>query len=115
MEQDVIHRLAPAPRAFGEDTQVGARLFLADEIVERLGPERAVGILGQTLGARNPGWDRDRSSSSVMAQAWALGQRARRSFLGRQQAQGGRIISGVWASGAVPATSATARAASAGA
>jgi hypothetical protein len=114
MEQDVIHRLAPPPRAFGEDAQVGARLLLADEIVERLGPQRAVGILGQTLGRAV--WDRGRSSSSLWRRHAALGQRGRRSFLGRQQAQGEPDQAGVsWASGAVPATSATARAASAGA
>jgi hypothetical protein len=113
MEQDVIHRLAPAPRAFGEDPQVGARLLLADEIVERLRPQRAVGILGQALGAqggigighRHPLWPRH----GTRPEGAAL------SFLRRQEAQRGADHLGRLRLRRGAATSATARAASAGA
>jgi hypothetical protein len=55
VKQDVVHRLAAAPGAFGEHPQVGARVLLADEIVKRLRPQRAVGILGQALGRARVG------------------------------------------------------------
>jgi hypothetical protein len=52
VEQRVVHRLAPHPRAFDEDAQVGARLGLAHEIGELLGPQGAVGIPGLGAGAK---------------------------------------------------------------
>ena len=39
-EQDVIERLAARPRAVDEHLEIGARLFLADEIGKALGPDR---------------------------------------------------------------------------
>ena len=52
MEQRVIHRLAPLAGRLQEDAQVRPRLGLTDEIVKRLGAQRAVIVFGQRLGAQ---------------------------------------------------------------
>ena len=54
MKQDMIHRLAPAARAFDEYAQIGPRFGLTDEIGQRLRTQSAVDIFGQ--GRRAQGW-----------------------------------------------------------
>ena len=53
VEERVVHRLAAAAGALDEDGEVGARRLLADELVQRLRPQRAVGVLGQDVGAES--------------------------------------------------------------
>ena len=50
VEQRVVHRLAAPPGALDEDREVRPRRLLADELGERLRPQRPVGVLGQRLG-----------------------------------------------------------------
>ena len=54
VKQRVIHRLPAHPRAFDENFQIGARLVLADEIVQHLWAQGAVGLGVCVFGQR--GW-----------------------------------------------------------
>ncbi len=49
-EQHVIHRLAARLRRIDEHPEVLARRLLPDELAERLGPQRGVGVVGEALG-----------------------------------------------------------------
>ena len=59
-EQHMVERLAAGAGGGDEDLEIGAQLLLADEILDRLGPERGVdAILGHRLGrhhARRRHW-----------------------------------------------------------
>jgi len=46
----MIERIAPCPRRINEDAQILPRRTLPDEIIERLGAERRVDILGRAGG-----------------------------------------------------------------
>ena len=54
-EQDMVERLAARAGGVDEDAEVLARALLADELVERLGPKRGVGILDLALGGGDSG------------------------------------------------------------
>src|SRR5690606_21158890 len=62
-EQHVVERLAPPFRRLDEHLEVGAHGGLADELVERLRPQRAVGILAALLGRYEAGGEAHASSS----------------------------------------------------
>jgi hypothetical protein len=46
----MVERVAAPPRRIDEDAQILARRLLAHELVEALGPERRVHILGAAIG-----------------------------------------------------------------
>jgi hypothetical protein len=49
-EQHMVHRLAPRTGRFDEDAKVVLRCRLPDELVEHLGPQRRIGVLGLAIG-----------------------------------------------------------------
>src|SRR4051794_5607215 len=55
MQQDMVERLAAALRGMDEDAQILACRLLADELIEALGPQRRIGVLGRALGRRDAG------------------------------------------------------------
>ena len=54
-EQHMVERLAAALGRLDEDLEVGARRRLADELVERLRPQRHVGVFAALVPARSGG------------------------------------------------------------
>ena len=53
-EEDMVERVAAALRRLDEDPQILPRRLLADEIVERLGAQGGVDILGPPLPGDDP-------------------------------------------------------------
>ena len=106
----MIHRLGPPPRAFDENRQVRACFGLTDEIIKRLRPQGAVGILGHGCWAK--GWV---GLCHVMLLWLRRKARATPYSFGAKRRSAARISAGASDPGALPAASATARAASDGA
>ena len=64
-EQHMVERLAAALRGLDEHAQILARRLLPDELVERLGPQRGVDILGPAIGGGDAVGVGHRSSSRM--------------------------------------------------
>ncbi len=83
-EQHVIQRLAAHLCRFDEDLQVGAGFRLAGELVERLRPERGIGILAALVGGNEAGGLGHQGSSN--AGCGSTGRQCRTERRGRRSA-----------------------------